>query len=594
MTFVAPSVALACVLVEAVLLWRSRAALERMGASLAVAGAAFGVFAFLGGGLALVFRAADLSLESDAPFLWLYVCGGALAVGLGLAARTRRVAALELSLAGLAILQLAAGLAIGAAGVEGMASPAIRAFLTAPPALAAFGYFGASLGYLLWGTGRLERLGYEGLIGKRFLLAKASETLSTVTAMSVIGVMLGVWLVIVALGVLSGFESDLRHKIIGANAHAIVQRVDAQTFVPPARLDAALRANKEVAASAPFLQGEVATASTRNMSAAAVLFGIDPAASTPVLEVLSQLQHGSLTRLADEQRAASADGDEVSDTETATVTDTEFAPPAATPGVVIGSEMAKSLAVRVGDRIRILSPLLEVLTPVGVAPKSLGLEVVGVFTTKMYEFDARYAFVSLPTARRFFEVADDEIQGLHLATVDPERADRVARQLGAEISADGLEVRDWKSRNQTLFAALKLEKVVAFVVLVFVILVASFAVVNTLTMSIIEKKKAIAILKTMGARDVGIMKIFLVQGLIVGVVGTFLGCLLAVITVAVLERIGFWIPGDVYYIDALPVELAGSDVVLVVLAALLIVWNFAVFPALEGSGLLPVEGLRDG
>ena len=148
--------------------------------------------------------------------------------------------------------------------------------------------------------------------------------------------------------------------------------------------------------------------------------------------------------------------------------------------------------------------------------------------------------------------------------------------------------------NRNLFSALRLEKIAMFIILVLIILVASFSIVNTLTMSVIEKRKEIAILKTIGAQDVGIMKLFLVQGMLVGAFGTLIGAVVAVASAILLKRFGVGIPGEVYYIDSLPVHVGAGDVMLVVLAALIIVWDFAVFPALSGSRLKPVEGLRDG
>jgi lipoprotein-releasing system permease protein len=261
--------------------------------------------------------------------------------------------------------------------------------------------------------------------------------------------------------------------------------------------------------------------------------------------------------------------------------------------------MASILNVSVGDRVRIIPPLVETMTPLGMAPRSLDFRVAGIFNSKMYEFDARYLYVSLAAARRFFVMAPDTLSGLQLACADPERSAEVGERARVALDAfapvpRGWEALDWKARNQTLFSALKLERVVAFVVLVFIILVASFSIVSTLTMAVIEKRREIAILKTMGARDVGVMKIFLVQGMLVGSCGTIIGAALAVLTAALLKRIGFGIPNEVYYIDSLPVHVGPGDVVLIMLAAVLIVWDFAVFPAIRGARLAPVEGLRDG
>ena len=255
--------------------------------------------------------------------------------------------------------------------------------------------------------------------------------------------------------------------------------------------------------------------------------------------------------------------------------------------------MAKSLNVMVGDRVNVISPILEVLTPFGPAPRILGFEVAGIFATKMYEYDARFAYTTLDAARHFFMREPDFVTGIHVKLHDPNSVGAVHRMVKEELG-EKFESKGWMERNQTLFSALKLERVVAFVVLAFIILVASFSIVNTLTMSVIEKQKEIAILMTMGARAVGIMKLFLVQGLMIGGFGALIGGAGGAATAWGIKEFGLWIPDDVYYIDSLPVHLEGSDVLMVVLAALLIVWDFAVFPALRGSQLQPVEGLREG
>lgn len=569
--------------VQAVALVPLRPWLHRRGASLRVALQIAFALGLSGAAALAAFHLTALELERHATVMWLWVCASTMLVGLVSAARVRRMPTLELAVGALVPLEVAAALAFAASAGEGLTAAPLRALLIAPAALALCAYFGASVGYLLRGGGRVDvNLGYESMVGRRFLLSKASQVLSTVTAISVIGVSLGVWLVIVALAILGGFERDLQKKIIGANAHVVVQATDGAPFAPEPGLLETIQGVPGVVAAAPFVQGEVGVASGSNHTAAGLLIGVVPERSPEALLVLRELVRGSLDRLAEAPPAPAAR------------VESEFQAPAAIPGIVIGVEMAKALAVGLGDKIRVLSPLLEVLTPVGVAPKSLGFEVVGIFSSKMYEYDARLAFVSLGAARRFFELDDDGISGVHVRTDDPESSDLVGARIVARLGQQRFEALDWKKRNQTLFAALKLERVVAFIVLVFIILVASFSIVNTLTMSVIEKRKEIAILKTMGAQDIGVMKVFLVQGLLVGAFGTLIGAAVAIATVAALTHFGFWIPGDVYYIDSLPVHLEAADVVLVVVAALLIVWNFSVFPALRGSQLEPVEGLRDG
>ena len=544
----------------------------------------------------LLFVGLSLDIERHSPLLWSWIGISCLLTGGGQRLSSwAECPPWSWPLVFFVPLELAAIASLGSDA--SFASPEIRSLLIAPAVLALLTYFGASVGYLVQGGAGLSlRAAYESWIGRRFLLAKSSTVLSTVTTLSVFGVALGVWLVIVALGILAGFEHDLQDKIIGVNAPLILQKKNAMSFAYEAKLDQELKSIPAVVATTPYLQGEVAVASRSNYTGG-LLLGIDPQSSRSVLEVLERLVEGSFAPQSErpktiEQGSKNAPLKPV--VKDAAGHDPLALPaPAPIPDLLIGVEMQKALSVSVGDRVNVLSPMLDKMTPVGMAPKSQPFRVSGVFSSGMYEFDARFAYTTMPAARRFFELGPQDISGLQIKVRDPEYADRTGRAID-EVLGEDWQALDWKSRNQTLFSALKLERVVAFVVLVFVILVASFAIVNTLTMSIIEKKKEIAILKTMGARSVGIMKLFLVQGMTVGLFGTLIGALMALGTVIVLERFGFWIPDEVYYIDSLPVSLEGMDVVLVVLAALLIVWDFAVFPALRGSRFEPVEGLRDG
>ena len=541
--------------------------------------------------LRLLFGALNLSIDADQGVLWTAVCVVSFGLGVGSARVARRIVTLDFVLAAVLTITIAAIYATQTPAAADIASAPWRSLLIAPPALLLFSYFGASVGYLVWAAGDPDvKLGYEAMIGRRFLLSKGSSVLSVVTTISVFGVALGVWLVIIALGILGGFEDDLQRKIIGAGAHAVLQQQGGWAFDANEAVVASVGNTRGVTGCSPFVEGEVAIASQSNYTGGLV-YGIDAVRAPEALTVLRQITHGSLQQLIDE--AAPRPPTPASDS------DAEFLPPAPVPHIVIGREMASSLNVGIGDHVRVISPLLDEMTPLGMMPKSKAFRVSAIFSSQMYEFDARFAYVSLPAARDFFELSDSAIGGIHVATQNPERSDEIAGRALAAISEllpleRGWEALDWKSRNQTLFAALKLERVVAFVVLVFIILVASFSIVSTLTMSVIEKKKEIAIIKTMGARDVGVMKLFLVQGLLVGVFGTLLGALVAVVTAILLKRIGFGIPGEVYYIDSLPVHVSPLDVVLIVLAALVIVWDFAVFPAIRGSQLEPVEGLRDG
>ncbi len=452
--------------------------------------------------------------------------------------------------------------------------------LLAPLGLLATALLGATGGFLLWGSGHLDaHLATEWWVGRRFLLARTSAVLSTVTGISMAGVALGVWLVLLTLGILGGFEHDLQNKIIGASAHVQLQMPDQSPFVVSPQLEAqlgALRARPELQlrADARLLASEVAIASTSQYTAAQI-FGVDMATAPQVIEVLGELPASVRQALADDAQALPTH-----------------------PPLVLGLEMARSLNVEVGDRVRLVSPILEVLSPLGPTPKTRPFRVAGIFSTHMYEYDAHHAFVSLAAARRFLELQPTQISTIGLQCRDPQGAADVGRawarlQAGAEVPSP-LRLLDWRERNQTLFAALQLEHRVAFVVLIFIVLVASFSIVNTLTLSVLERRRDIAILKAMGASDVSVVKIFVLQGLLIGGVGTLFGGLLGVASLTWLQRVGFAIPGDFYYIDSLPVRLDGVQIVGVLLAAWAMVWIFAVLPSLRSASLHPVEGLRDG
>lgn len=546
----------------------------------------------------VVFRLADLDLEHDTGLLWGICAVLSLIVGALGAKISGKVPGGELLLATGATLVLLSLAVVPEASVAGFAAPAVRAALVSPAVLLLCSYFGGSVGFLFFTEGG-KGLSYEGRIGRRFLLSKSSSVISTVTAISVLGVALGVALVIASLGILSGFENDLQDQLIGAYSHVVLQRVDRRPFEPNGRMRTLLDGEERVEAYAPVIEGEVAIASRSNYTGS-VVFGIDPEQTRGVLDLIYTLAAGDWRALAseltpaDRAKAKTDVFPAVEDEEYAEEFESEFEAPRALPGIVIGIEMARALSVEVGDTVRLLSPLLGTLTPVGLQPKSAGFRIVGIFRSDRYEYDAKFAFISLPGARTFFELKPKELTGMMMRVSDASRSDEVGADLRAALDDEAFEALDWKSRNQTLFAALKLERIVAFVVLTFIILVASFSIVNTLTMSVIEKRKEIAILKTMGAQDVSIMKVFLVQGLTVGGFGIAIGASLGVALLLLLEFVGFWIPDEVYYIDSLPVNLDAVDVVLVVVSAVLIVWNFAVFPALRGARLLPVDGLRDG
>ena len=510
-------------------------------------------------------------LTGSAPKL---VALAAVAAGSVFLLPGRGVPVRPLLIAALLVADAAACSFVATGGILGPLGPGARLLAFAAPLCWAAGTFAASLRTLAQDRPRFGSLPLSYALARRLLLSRGVDVVSTTTRISVLGVSLGVWLVLVSMGVLSGFERDLTDKIVGSGAEVslgapggsqLTWNDDVARMLSPARVGG-------LRAAVPVVEAELAVASGSNY-AAAQLLGVEPQKAAQVLGVVNQLS-------AAQRRAL-------------------VGPCAPHCPVVLGSELARSLGVQPGETVRLISPVGEVLTPLGPVPRSIGARVVGTVSSRMYETDSRLVVASLPLARRLMGWADDAISGVQLAATQPERVDALASAARAALAqalgvpADAVGVQTWKQRNQTLFAALELERVVAAVVLAFIILVASFSIVNTLSMSIFERRQEIAMLKAMGATDATVLQVFLLQGVLIGGIGTVVGAVLGVATLVLLHRVGFGIPYEVYYIDALPVDIAPKDVMGVIAAAWLTVWNFAVVPSSQAAALRPAEGLRD-
>ncbi|MCK5689552.1 ABC transporter permease, partial [Myxococcota bacterium] len=405
--------------------------------------------------LAIIFLGSLIHVDLATQPALIWASGGVISglIAFGVARRFESLFGAELLLAVIFSVQALAVAALWSGPSVDWTAPELRSLIVAPFILALASYFGSSLGLLLAGGGFSGGLGYESFVSLRFLLTRSSRALSTVTTISVVGVALGVWLVIISLGILSGFENDLQEKIIGANAHILLHKSSGRPFPISDSLTTKVEAQSGVSATAPFVEGDVALASESNYTAG-LLHGIDIKRSPKVLDILSTLKFGRLEDLVGEKTKQVAEAD----------SEFGFAAPRKSPGIMLGVEMAKALNVTLGDQVRVISPLHEVLTPVGVAPRSLGYRVVAIFDSGMYDHDARYAYVDIGLAREFFELKTDEVSGVQIRTDDSRYSASVASSLGASISEFDLEALDWKARNRTLFAALELERIVAFVV----------------------------------------------------------------------------------------------------------------------------------
>ena len=423
---------------------------------------------------------------------------------------------------------------------------------------------------------------YELTVGLRYLKSRRRQTfISLITLISVGGVAVGVMVLIVVLAVMSGFETSLKDKILGINSHIWILP---QT---PGRLEdyqdivTRVAALPHVTFAAPFTTHEVMLVAEGHV-AGTIVRGIDPGRTDQMAE-LSRHMHGQELRpLLEPPRPP------------------EGAPasPAASRGIVLGKELARHLLVFPGQQVMVTSPL-GVLTPAGIMPNMRGFTVTGTFDTGMYEYDAKLALMSLHQAQDFFELGD-AVHGIEVKVDNIYRVHEVAEGISG-LLGPAFWTRDWMQMNRNLFAALRQEKVLMFIILVLIILVAAFNIVSTLIMLVMEKHADIAILKAMGARNASIYKIFMLEGMIIGVVGTVLGGLGGLVfawnlqTIAgVVERllgIQFFSP-DVYFLDKLPVQIHSVDVALIVLTAICVSFFATLYPAWNASRLDPVVALR--
>ena len=411
-------------------------------------------------------------------------------------------------------------------------------------------------------------MNFELFVSLRYLLAKRRQTfISLITFISIAGVAVGVMALIVVLAVMNGFQDDLRNRILGITSHAIVGSFNG-TFSDYQHLLEEVEKEPGVMAATPFIHAQVMISSGKSVSGA-LLRGIDPQTAARVINIQENMIRGNLGDLRSERAAGEG-------------------PPV--QGIILGVELCNNLGVRQGEWVTVISPSGR-LTPMGQVPKSKLFQVVGVLQSGMYEYDNTLAYISLSAAQQFLGLAD-VVSGIEMRLEDIYLAREVADSLRTRL---GLPywVRDWMQMNRNLFSALKLEKVVMFIILTLIILVAAFNIVSSLIMLVMEKTRDIAILKAMGATTSSIRKIFVMEGFLIGTSGTILGLLGGFALCSLLKKYQFIeLPRDVYYISTLPVKLELSDVGMIALSAIVISLVATFYPSRQAARLDPAEALR--
>ncbi len=415
-----------------------------------------------------------------------------------------------------------------------------------------------------------KHLPFEWLVGIRYTRAGRrsgrNSFISFISLISMAGIALGVAALIVVLSVMNGFQKEVRDRMLSVLPH--IEIIEPGTGLPDWHITAKQAfQNKEVKGAAPYVAGQ-AMMTHDGVLRGVVVRGVLPGEESNVSEVAAQVRQGKFSDL----RAG------------------EF-------NIVLGGELARALQVGLGDKVTLVSPEGQV-TPAGVVPRYKAFGVVGIFEAGHYEYDSTLAFIHIDDAEKMFRLSAPS--GLRLRITDMQRAPEVARDLSRVLTGNVL-ISDWSKQNRTWFAAVQTEKRMMFIILTLIIAVAAFNLVSTLVMTVTDKQADIAILRTLGASPRSIMKIFMIQGALVGLIGTAIGITLGVLVALNVDVIVPFIehllgvqflPRDIYLISALPSDLRWPDVLTIGSVAVILAFLATLYPSWWAARVKPAEALR--
>ena len=415
------------------------------------------------------------------------------------------------------------------------------------------------------------QLPYELILGWRYTRAgratRRNGFISFISGVSMLGIALGVAALIIVLSVMNGFQKEVRDRMLGVVSHIEILAINGAALPDLAGTLAQVRANPEVLGAAPYIATQALLARGEDMKGT-IVRGIDPALEPEVTDLAVELKNSALTRLIPG----------------------EF-------GVVLGGELARSLGVRQGDKVTLVAPSGQV-TPAGVVPRLKQMTVVGTFDSGHYEYDSALVLIHVDDAARIFRLEGPT--GVRVRLKDLHQAREVAAQLATTLTGDVL-VRDWTRQNRTWFAAVQMEKRMMFIILTLIVAVAAFNLVSTLVMTVTDKRADIAILRTLGASPRSIMGIFVVQGAMVGVIGTLAGLALGLgvafnidVIVPALEQLfqASFLPKDIYLISSMPSDPQQSDILPITIISLVLAFLATLYPSWRASRVNPAEALR--
>ena len=417
----------------------------------------------------------------------------------------------------------------------------------------------------------MSQVPYELILGWRYTRAgratRRNGFISFISGVSMLGIALGVAALIIVLSVMNGFQKEVRDRMLGVVSHIEIFAQGGTALPDLERTLREVRANPQVLGAAPFIATQALLARGEDMKGA-IVRGIDPALEPDVTDLAVELKKSSLARLV-----------------------------AGDFGVVLGGELARSLGVRAGDKVTLVAPSGQV-TPAGVVPRLKQMTVVGTFDSGHYEYDSALVLMHMDDAAKIFRLEGPT--GVRVKLKELQQAREVGAQLTRSLSGD-LVVRDWTRQNRTWFAAVQVEKRMMFIILTLIVAVAAFNLVSTLVMTVTDKRADIAILRTLGASPNSIMGIFVVQGAMVGVIGTLAGLALGLgvafnidIIVPALEQLfhASFLPKDIYLISRMPSDPQQADILPVALISLALAFVATLYPSWRASRVNPAEALR--
>jgi lipoprotein-releasing system permease protein len=460
----------------------------------------------------------------------------------------------------------------------------------------------------------LEGRKFESFVAARHVRSQKSGFLTVISVLSICGVATSSCAQSSVVSVLGGFSHDLRRKILGNNAHIVVDTESQAAWAGADEVLQKIRATPGVSAATPVVSGEVMVSSPSNL-AGVIVRGVDPTSIGNVIDLVNNIEVGKFEYLEAPEKLLTLPADEVigigpggeqylkgidlslysddardlRDTDPTVRQALKRGPPPR-PGIIIGRELAKTLHVYLGDELTLVSPLGD-LGPMGVMPRTKKFRVAAIFFSGMYEYDSSHVYTLIDVARTYLDLGD-KVSAIDVKADDADRADLLVPVLVDAMKRPDLRVRDWREINKTLFGALKLERFATFVILSVLTVVASFCIICTLLLMVTEKGKEIAILKALGASDTAILRTFMTEGVIIGAIGTAFGVTTGLAVCMGLEWFGLRLDPDVYYIDRLPINVSGVDFLIVGVSAMTICTLATLYPAKAASRLKPVDGLR--